>query len=240
LRGLQCKGLLAVEGALPLNSLAMKPNLALLVLIASALATFKVSGDTTNTFPQPPANAVVLWNGHDLTGWKTFFTNADVDISGIWFATNGALRLSGKPYGYLHTENTFSNYHLHVEWRWPAVTNGNSGVLVHIGDTDAIWPVGVECQLRSGIAGELIGLGGVDFPAPMLTGRKRAKITTSSENPIGEWNSYDIYCQGDTIKADVNGFRKNFIDKVSVSSGGIGLQLEGAPIEFRNIWLEPL
>jgi hypothetical protein len=187
----------------------------------------------------PPHNATVLWNGRDLTGWKSFFTNANVDVSTVWLATNGALRLSGRPFGYLHTQNSFSNYHLHVEWRWP-VTNGNSGVFVHFDGVDAIWPVSVECQLGTGSAGELIGLGGVDFPAPTLNNRKRAKIVSSHEKPLGEWNAYDIYCRSNTITVDVNGFRKNTIDNVSVSSGGIGLQLEGQVIEFRNIWLEPI
>jgi hypothetical protein len=183
----------------------------------------------------------MLWNGRDLKGWKTYFTNANVELSQVWSVTNGVLRLSGRPFGYIHTEDMFSNYHLHVEWRWPLdITNGNSGVFVHFDGVNSIWPVSVECQLKSGSAGEMVGLGNVDFPAPTLTGRKRAKITTSSENHIGEWNVYDIYCRSNTITTDVNGFRKNSIDKVSVSNGGIGLQLEGAPIEFRNIWLEKL
>lgn len=187
-----------------------------------------------------PPDATQLWNGHDLTGWKLFFTNDDVDVSSTWSASNDVLRLSGKPYGYIHTKSSFSNYHLHVEWRWPGVTNGNSGVFVHFDGHEAIWPVSVECQLKSGAAGELVGLGNVDFLAPTISNRKRAKLTTSHEKPIGEWNSYDIYCLGDNVTTDVNGFRKNSISKVSVSSGGIGLQLEGAPIEFRNLWLEPL
>lgn len=38
----------------------------------------------------------------------------------------------------------------------------------------------------------------------------------------------------------MNGVRQNFANKLPVTSGAIALQLEGFPIEFRNVWLEPL
>ena len=69
--------------------------------------------------------------------------------------------------------------------------------------------------------------------------RKRAKIKESSEKPMGEWNFYDIYCRSNTVEIFVNGVKKNFIEQVTVSSGHIGLQLEGHDVEFRNIWLKP-
>src|SRR5206468_1413740 len=115
----------------------------------------------------------------------------------------------------LRSEAVFSNYHLHVEWRWPA-TNGNSGVFVHINGADTIWPVSVECQLKSGAAGEMVGQGGVDFPAPLINGKKRAKITTPSEKPLGEWNSYDIFCRSNTIETLVNGTAQKRIEDVTV------------------------
>ena len=49
-----------------------------------------------------------------------------------------------------------------------------------------------------------------------------------------------VLCRGDTIEIAVNGVHRNRIEKLSSTSGGIGLQLEGTPVEFRNIWLEPL
>ena len=38
----------------------------------------------------------------------------------------------------------------------------------------------------------------------------------------------------------VNGVHQNHVEKVSVRSGAIGVQLEGYPIEFRNLWVERL
>ncbi|HKB57695.1 MAG TPA: family 16 glycoside hydrolase [Lacunisphaera sp.] len=45
---------------------------------------------------------------------------------------------------------------------------------------------------------------------------------------------------GDTIEVFVNGVRQNQVGKLPVSAGNIALQMEGFPIEFRNVWLEAL
>jgi len=190
-----------------------------------------------------PKDAIVLFNGRDLTGWKFFLKEEVADQKTLWSATDGVLRLVGKPNGYLRSEKSFSNYRLHVEWRWPADANpkSNSGVFVHLFGADAIWPPGVECQLAAGNAGQLIATD-IDLPgAPVINKKQRvAKLAASSEKPFGEWNVYDIACRGDTIDVLVNGVRQNHVEKISVSSGAIGLQMEGHPIEFGNIWLEKL
>ena len=185
-----------------------------------------------------PEGATVLWNGRDLTGWTFHLSDTNINPADVWSVHDGALRITGKPNGYLRSEQAFSNYVLHVEWRWLA-TNGNSGVLVHINGPDKVWPESVEAQLRSGSAGEVIGLG-TDFDGPVINNRKRAKIAQSSEHPVGEWNAYDIVCQANTMKVSVNGVPKNQVEQMSVTSGSVGLQSEGAPIEFRNVWVKPL
>ncbi len=47
-------------------------------------------------------------------------------------------------------------------------------------------------------------------------------------------------CRNDTVEVTVNGVFQNRIDGVDVQSGCIGLQSEGAPIQFRNVVLHPL
>jgi hypothetical protein len=132
---------------------------------------------------------------------------------------------------------------LHVEWRWPkdAKVNANSGVLLHVTGPDAIWPLCFECQLKNANAGQVVGMG-LDIPAaPLLNARKRApRLAATSEVPLGEWNSYEIYCRGNTIEAFVNGVRQNRVEALPRGAGQIALQMEGFPIEFRNVWLEPL
>ena len=60
------------------------------------------------------------------------------------------------------------------------------------------------------------------------------------ENPIGQWNSYDIVCMGDTVTLTVNGKLANKATRCVPAAGKIGLQSEGAQLEFRNIYLEPV
>jgi hypothetical protein len=191
----------------------------------------------------PPAGSVVLFDGHDITGWTLYTKDPVADPGSLWSAHAGVLSLVGTPSGYLRTAKKFSNYHLHVEWRWPfgAAAKSNSGVFVHVHGADAIWPPGVECQLQAGNAGQLVGTN-VDLPgAPVSNNKPRApKLADASEKPFGEWNAYEIYCRGDTIEVFVNGVQQNKVAKVSVTSGAIGLQMEGYPVEFRDIWLEKL
>jgi len=194
----------------------------------------------------------VLWNGRDLAGWTVYLNDASVAPATAWSTTDGVLRLDSKASGYIKTEREYSNYRLHVEWRWPAVSkvdgtdpavpaNSNSSVMVHVHGPDAIWPLCFECQLKHGNAGQVVGMG-LDIPdAPLLNNRKRSpRLAEPSEKPPGEWNAYEIICRGDTLECSVNGVRQNRVEKLPVSAGAIALQLEGFPIEFRNVWLEPL
>jgi 3-keto-disaccharide hydrolase len=189
-----------------------------------------------------PSTRVVLWNGTDLTGWKLYLGEAGVDPQSVWSAAAGVLRLDTKAKGYLQTESSHSSYHLHVEWRWPneADPNSNSGVLVHVIGDDAVWPKCFECQLKAGNAGQIVGTG-MDIPgAPIVSNRTRAtRLANASEKPFGEWNDYDIYARGDFLEAFVNGVRQNRVEKLPVSAGRIALRMEGYPVEFRNLWLQP-
>jgi hypothetical protein len=186
---------------------------------------------------------VSLWNGHDLTGWKIHLDDPAIATDRVWSVTDGALRLESKAFGYARTERAFSNYRLHVEWRWArdAPDNANSGVMLHLHGPDTIWPLSFEAQLKNGNAGQVVGMG-LDIPdAPLLNNRKRApRLAEPSEKPTGDWNTYEILCRADTIEVFVNGVRQNFVTKLPVSAGAIALQTEGQPIEFREVWLEPL
>jgi len=185
----------------------------------------------------------ILWNGTDLAGWTLYLGDATVDAKSAWSATGGVLRLDTKASGYIKAEKSFSNYRLHVEWRWAkdAAPNANSGVLLHVHGPDAVWPLCFEAQLKNGNAGQVVGMG-LDIPAaPLQNNRKRSpRLAEASEKPLGEWNTYDLHCRGDTIEVFVNGVRQNHVTKLPVSAGAIALQMEGFPIEFRNVWLEPL
>ncbi len=189
-------------------------------------------------------NKVVLWNGRDFTGWTRVVADKSVDVNDVWQVRNGVLYCSGKPNGYIRTQKSYADYRLHVEWRWPE-TPTNSGVFVFTTGPDRVWPVCIECQLKAGSAGDFVLMNGAGLtvdgkerrnPAQQFVSIK--KKNPSTEKPAGQWNSYDIDCQGGSIRCLVNGVLQNEGTKANPASGWICLQSEGGPIEFRNIYLQ--
>jgi hypothetical protein len=188
----------------------------------------------------------VLWNGQDFTGWQRVVADPTVNVSDVWWVRGEEIYCKGQPNGYLRTDKRYNDYHLHVEWRWPE-TPGNSGVLLHMNGPDKVWPECIECQLKAGNAGDFVlmnGTGltvdGADRKDPSKQFVLIAKKAASSEKPAGQWNSYDIHCKGGSIRCYVNGVLQNEGTNASPATGYIGLQSEGSPIEFRNIYILPL
>jgi hypothetical protein len=194
-----------------------------------------------------PTREVKLFNGIDLSGWEIF----PVQARETWTVREGVIHCTGEPFGYIRTSEPYAEYLLHLEWRWPGKP-GNSGVFVHMSLPDKTLPRAFECQLMSGDAGYFWMLGvtsrehsgqGIrssNVGKPEWYRNGVAPLKPSSEKPPGEWNAYQIICKDDWIVVLVNGVLQNVATEVSDRSGRICLQSEGAPIEFRNIWLEPL
>jgi len=145
----------------------------------------------------------------------------------------------------MRTESDYSNYILYLEWRW-VENESNSGVLLHALEPDQVWPRCIECQLKSGNAGDfvLIGAANITVDGEKYTNTERflviPKKQESTEKPIGEWNSYKIICRDDEITCYVNGVLQNKGTQASLTKGKICIQSEGAPVEFRNIRLKLL
>lgn len=189
---------------------------------------------------------VMLWNGKDFTGWTRVVADPTADVNDIWQVQGKVIRCSGAVNGYMRTNQAYSNYRLHVEWRWPE-DPANSGVLLHMGAPDRVWPSCIEMQLAANNAGDIVlmnGTGltvdGVDRQNPNRQFVMIVKKNPTSEKPAGQWNSYDIHCEGDTIRCYVNGTLQNEGTGAIPSFGYIALQSEGGPIEFRNVYLVSL
>jgi hypothetical protein len=205
-----------------------------------------------------------LFNGKDLTGWKRFLDPkaADADPNKVWTIDNAEIHCLGKPYGYLLTDKEYGDYLLRVQWKWPKEP-GNSGVFLHVSGPDKIWPKGVEAQLQNGQAGDFWLVDGFKLTVPDSKGRQDPRqarhflrigesyqpagpqnrpvpVRKQFEKPAGEWNQYEITCQGETIKLVVNGQHVNTGTNAEATRGHILLQSEGAPIDFRNVEIKPL
>ncbi len=209
------------------------------VLLLATMLSFSLPGQTVKD-AVTPAHEIALFDGQSLSGWTFVSAGTNAPAAAIWSVTNGVLRCEGKPNGYARTLTWYRDYQLHAEWRWPAGP-GNSGVFLHVQPPDKVWPDCFEAQLLAGSAGELRLNGGSQLAA--LAGSKTKSVPRqqpSSEKPSGEWNAYDITCRSNTITIRVNGVLQNAVTGTSANCGAIGLQAEGAPVEFRHVTLNKL
>ncbi len=187
---------------------------------------------------------IKLFNGKDLSGWTCYLRQPGAKMEDTWsVAEGGLLGCTGKPIGYLRTEKKFTSFRLQVEWRWPPQAQpGNSGVLLRMVGEDKVWPKSIEAQLAAQNAGDIWNIDKFNLTVdPQRTkGRRTIKLNPSNEKPVGQWNLYEITLHGGDLLLKVNGVVQNQATHVEVLPGYIGLQSEGAPIEFRNITLIPL
>lgn len=186
-----------------------------------------------------------LFNGKDLSNWNFVVDKNEVPGDKVFTVQDGLINITGKPIGYMYTKEKYSNYKLHVEWRWPDGKTSNSGIFLLIADTKNPFPNGIECQLHAGNAGDFVLLGGSDLvefqnapgqPRPAFPVVKN--WNGSSEKPAGEWNEANIFVKDGVITVYINGVMQN-IGTDPQKDGHIGLQSEGGPIQFRNVTLTP-
>jgi hypothetical protein len=190
-----------------------------------------------NIQTKPESENIRLFNGKDLSNWEFKLKDPAIDPSTVFTVQNGVIHISGNPFGYMRTKDIYSDYKLHVEWRWP-VEATNSGVFVHAQKPDTIWLKCVECQLKAGSAGDFVLMNGADMNERTDKSKTSVKkMADSSEKPTGEWNTMEVICKSNTIEVFVNAVLQNRGTNVSVSKGSICLQSEGKDVEFRNVYL---
>lgn len=189
---------------------------------------------------------VVLFNGGNLDNWIVYTEDPETDPSQLFRAEDGVIRVAGTPSGYLRTRESYGDYELHLEWRWTGEPV-NSGVLLHLQGEEMIWPNSIECQLKHRQAGDVVligeGAGITVGDSVYLVEPEQSRFVViprteeSSENPPGQWNSYDIRSLDGNLEVRVNGVLQNRGSGMTLREGKIALQSEGAPMEFRNIFL---
>lgn len=183
---------------------------------------------------------VRLFNNKELSNWVFYLKDQSVDPANVFTVRDGVIHITGDPFGYMRTKEKYSDYKLHVEWRWPSEAT-NSGVFVHGQEPDEIWLKCVECQLMAGNAGDFVCMNGADISErPDKSKAVVKKMAESSEKPAGEWNTMEVTCKANTIEVSVNGVLQNKGTDVNITSGYICLQSEGKDIQFRNVFLTKL
>jgi hypothetical protein len=185
-----------------------------------------------------------IFNGKDLTGWKTVFKKDDKatkDAEGIT-VKDGEMQVSGFPAGYIYTEKPFKNYVLRFSWKYPKdqppKTSMNSGLLVHIQPPHKVFPKSIEPQGRYKDHGKIFFIGfGKDEKTESTFNEAAHKMALKASD---EWNTTEVTARADgSIEVKLNGAVVSTA-KTGLTSGPIGFQSEAARIHFKDIQIKPL
>jgi hypothetical protein len=177
------------------------------------------------TSPPEWGTPITLFNGRDLTGWEPLIGQNQ------WRAINGVLTNTASGAN-LRTRDTFSDFKLHAEFRYPPA--GNSGIYLR---------GRYEVQIEDSGTGEqsALHLGGIyGFLSPNQN---------ASRGP-NEWQTFDVtlvgrmvtvVLNGKTIISEQNipGITGGALDSDEGAPGPLFLQGDHGPIEYRNLVLTP-
>jgi hypothetical protein len=196
---------------------------------------------------QPPSDAIVLFEGKDLSQWQSMNGGAPK-----WDVKDGIVQVNGT--GNIRTKEEFSDVQLHVEWATPSEVKGegqgrgNSGVYLMGRYEIQVLDSWNNKTYFNGQASAFYG----NF----------APLVNASRKP-GEWQIYDIIfhppkkSDGATVTPGSFTVLHNGVlvqDHVPVKGGAttaaafndiaekgpLMLQDHGNPVRFRNIWLRKL
>jgi 3-keto-disaccharide hydrolase len=207
-----------------------------------------VPGGPTTT--SPPADAIVLFDGKDLSKWK-----GAEGKDAAWKVADGVLEITpGK--GDLETKDEFGDVQLHLEWCEPAPPKsesqgrGNSGVFfmgryeLQLLDSyeNPTYPDG-QCGALYGQVPPLVNACrkpgewqsyDVVFAAPRFENGKLAKPGTLTVLQNGVLVQDHAKLIGATVHRQVATYAAHG------PAGPLKLQDHGDPLKFRNVWVRKL
>ena len=199
--------------------------------------------------------SVNLFKPEDKSQWYVFLQGSEKgkDALGVFQFENGMIHASGEKFGYIATEESYSNFHLKLEFKWgtkkyaPRLNEKRDAGILYNGDIydgDKIWPRSLECQIQEGDCGDiwLIDSASV-IHADTMTKRQpyhRVIKSKDAEKPTGEWNQVEVIVNNGEITYLVNGQLVNKAKDPNPKTGRILLQSEGAEIYYRNVVLQKL
>ena len=197
-----------------------------------------------------PSDAIVLFDGADLKEW----VSADGSPA-KWKVSDGAMTVE-KGAGAIFTKRTFNDFQLHIEFRPPAVVEGNgqgrgnSGIFLQNRYELQVLDSYNNRTYSNGQAGSMY---------------KQSPPLVNACRPPGEWQVYDIIYQAPRYNKDgmlitppyvtvlQNGIlvQNHFAIKgtteyigmpknIAHGAGPIQLQDHNNPTSFRNIWIREL
>ena len=199
---------------------------------------------------RPPSDAIVLFDGTDLSKWTSNKGPAR------WRVQDGYMEVAKKSGG-MRTKESFGSCQLHVEWRAPvpprgkSQSRGNSGVFLMGRYEVQVLDCFENKTYPDGQAGSVYG--------------QQPPLVNACRRP-GEWQTYDIIFRrphfddgGKCVKPATLTLLHNGVlvqDHFELEGATahkrrasykrhpdklpLGLQDHGNPVRYRNIWIRPL
>jgi hypothetical protein len=201
----------------------------------------------------PPSDAIVLFDGKDLSKWAT-------PVKGqlnppTWKVENGYMEVVPKAGGIV-TRDKFGDMQLHIEWAAPnppsgtSQSRGNSGVILMSRYEIQVLDSYQDLTYADGQAASMYG----QYP-PLVNAMRKP----------GEWQTYDIFFEAPKFEGEKlikpayvtvihNGIlvhhrqaylgttphAKNGVYKAHGDEEPLSLQNHGSPVRYRNIWVRRL
>ena len=164
-----------------------------------------------------------LFNGQDFSGWRFVGKEGETETASNWKVADGVIQLSGGGSPHLSTAREYADFEMRFEWRGMK-ERYNSGFFLRSGPKLG----SNQINLAKGAEGTFMAkvTGGVAVP--------------QLQKPSGEWNEWRVIVEGENATFWCNGQQAWSVTGLKPSQGYIGLQAEGAPLEFRNLRLREI
>lgn len=199
----------------------------------------------------PPSDAIVLFDGSDLSAWRH-----DDGSAASWTVADGAFTVAAGS-GDVYTRQGFGDVQLHVEWRTPARVDGdgqgrgNSGVFLQSLYEVQVLDSYTNTTYSNGQAASIY--------------KQHIPLVNASRGP-GEWQAYDIVYRAPRFGDDgavaeparITVFHNGVLVQNDVEIKGetvyigtpaytahdmkmpLRLQDHSNPVSYRNVWLREL
>jgi hypothetical protein len=188
---------------------------AAMVVLAAVPAGAQPLGDEERA-----AGFVSMFNGTDFSGWRFSESSALPEaLPANWKVEDGVIKLAGGGNPHLGSQWDYEDFEMRFQWR-ALRDKYNSGYFIRssrkVGSN--------QINLASGGEGRFFG-------GKMNGGKPVPEL----QKPAGEWNEWRTLVEGDKVTFWCNGRLAWEGTEFATPRGYIGLQAEGAPLEFRAL-----